>query len=67
MNFFESCRKCVPPKRQPGCQSHCPEYAADRAVYDGYKAEENKKRSVNNAIYTQRSKKITKALKKHGR
>ncbi len=65
MNFFESCHKCVPPKRQPGCQSHCPEYAADRAVYDGCKAEDDKKRNVKNGIYNQRAKKVTRAIKRH--
>ena len=65
MNFFESCRKCVPPKRQPGCQSHCPEYAAARVVYDGYKAADNKKRNVKNGIYTQRAANVTRAIKRH--
>ncbi len=65
MDFFEHCRKCVPPKRQPGCQSHCPDYAADRAVYDGYKAEDDKKRKAKNDIYNSRSAKVTRALRKH--
>lgn len=28
---FEYCRFCEPPVRHPGCQSHCPYYAADKA------------------------------------
>ena len=65
MRFFEHCHKCVPPKRQPGCQSYCPDYAADRAVYDGYKAEDDKKRKANNDIYCQRAENVNRALKKH--
>lgn len=26
---FEHCHFCEPPTRYPGCQDHCPHYAAD--------------------------------------
>jgi hypothetical protein len=35
---FEHCHVCEPPVRHPGCQSHCPYYAADKA-----KCEERRK------------------------
>ena len=64
MKFFKHCHNCVPPKRQPGCQSHCPDYAEDRAVYDGCKSEADKRRKVKNDIYSQRDANVTRALKK---
>lgn len=27
---FEHCHSCLPPTRYPGCQDHCPHYAADK-------------------------------------
>nr|DAE52906.1 MAG TPA: hypothetical protein [Caudoviricetes sp.] len=27
---FEHCHSCKPPTRYPGCQDHCPHYAADK-------------------------------------
>lgn len=38
MAAFEHCHFCKPPVRYPGCQSHCPHYAADKA-----KCEESRK------------------------
>lgn len=34
MAAFEHCHFCKPPVRHPGCQSHCPYYAADKAKCD---------------------------------
>lgn len=65
--FFEECRNCVPPKRYPGCQDHCPGYASGRARYDACKAIEDKRQKVKNDIYNRRSIAVTKALKKHKR
>lgn len=31
--YFESCRKCVAPKRHAGCQAECPDYIADNAAW----------------------------------
>ena len=67
MNFFEHCRNCVPPKRQPGCQSYCPDYLAEKAEYDRLKAQDNARRNLKNSIYQQRLDKIGKAMRKHGR
>lgn len=67
MGFFESCIKCVPPKRHPGCQDHCPDYAKDKAEYNEKKGAENKKRKVHNDIHYQRAEAIVKANKKHRR
>lgn len=30
---FEHCLHCLPPTRYPGCQDHCPHYAADIAKH----------------------------------
>lgn len=30
---FEHCHSCLPPVRYPGCQDHCPHYAADIAKH----------------------------------
>lgn len=39
---FERCRSCLPPTRYPGCQDHCPYYAADIAKVRAAKAEEKR-------------------------
>lgn len=31
---FEHCHGCKPPTRYPGCQDHCPHYAADKEKSD---------------------------------
>lgn len=31
---FEHCQSCLPPTRYPGCQDHCPHYAADKEKSD---------------------------------
>ena len=38
---FEECYKCVAPKRHPGCQDHCPGYAAGLARHEKLKEAEN--------------------------
>lgn len=32
------CYGCVPPKREPGCHSTCPEYLKQKAEHDALKA-----------------------------
>lgn len=44
MRYFECCHYCKPPKRYPGCHSKCSEYAAEKKLWDAYKATENKAR-----------------------
>ena len=67
MRYFEACIKCVPPKRYPGCQDHCPEHAKEKAIYEKDKAAERKRREIGASIYAQKSEAVTRALKKHGR
>lgn len=31
---FESCYKCTPPKRKPGCHATCKEYIDEKAAYE---------------------------------
>ena len=44
--YFECCKPCKPPKRHPGCQDHCPDYLADKAVRDKEQAEIRKQREI---------------------
>lgn len=47
---IKCCKSCVPPKRYPGCHGICPEYRAERAVYDAEKAEINKVNALREAL-----------------
>ena len=67
MGIFKCCHYCVPPKRHTACWGHCPEYAAEREEHDQRKEADDKRRKVKNDIYRQRSERVTKAIKKHGR
>lgn len=48
--MFESCMKCVAPKRRPGCHSTCEEYKKDKEMLDRRKnkihMEKDKERMV---------------------
>jgi hypothetical protein len=35
---FQSCYKCTPPKRTPGCHATCKDYAAAKAQHDAQTA-----------------------------
>lgn len=39
---FEHCQSCKPPMRHPGCQDHCPYYAADIAKHRAARKEEQR-------------------------
>lgn len=39
---FEHCQSCLPPTRYPGCQDHCPYYAADIAKHRAVRKEEQR-------------------------
>ena len=67
MGFFESCHKCVPPKRHPGCHDHCPDREKDLEKYMKCKDAADKRKMVRNSIYTQRTNGVVKAIRKHGR
>lgn len=44
---FEHCHSCLPPVRYPGCQDHCPHYAADKEKSDASRrAKEGKYRAI---------------------
>lgn len=47
---FKACRKCVAPKRHPGCHEHCEEYAADKAAYEAVKTKLIEERDTDAAI-----------------
>lgn len=64
---IKCCQHCVPPKRHTACWGHCQDYAKERAEYDAKKAIEDQKRKVKGDIYSQRSERVTKVLRKHGR
>lgn len=60
---INSCLHCKPPKRQPGCHDHCPDYAKDKAAHDERKAKEDFARAVSSGVTAQRTRSVTKALK----
>ena len=60
---IKCCYGCTAPKRYPGCHSHCPDYAKEKAADDAKKAEERKKRDIEYAIIGQRGRAVMKAMK----
>ena len=64
---IKCCQYCVPPKRHTACWGHCPEYLKEKAEYEERKALADKQSKVKGDIYNQRSERVTKALRKHGR
>lgn len=64
---IKCCQYCVAPKRYPGCHGSCPEYLQEKAEYEERKALADKQRKVSGDIYCQKSERVTKAIKKHGR
>ncbi len=61
---IKCCYGCVPPKRNPGCHGHCPEYLSEKAEYDRLMAQDREKRDVGNAIYSNRSVKVNNAMRR---
>lgn len=57
------CYGCVPPKREPGCHSTCPEYLKQKAEHDALKAKADEQRRINQSIYYSRGDKVEKALR----
>jgi hypothetical protein len=57
------CYGCVPPKREPGCHSTCPEYRKQKAEHDALKAKADEQRRINGSIYYSRGVKVEKALR----
>lgn len=57
------CYGCVPPKREPGCHSTCPEYLKQKAAHDALKAKTDEQRRINQSIYYSRGDKVEKALR----
>lgn len=47
---FKACKNCVAPKRHPGYQDHCEEYAADKAAYEKIKESLKREKEVDAAI-----------------
>ena len=64
---IKCCNGCVPPKRNPYCHGSCPEYLAEKAEYDRQKAAYDEKQRIDNAIYSNRSVKVEKAIKRRRR
>lgn len=46
---FEHCHFCEPPTRYPGCQDHCPHYAADISALRAAKEEKRRLTATRNA------------------
>ena len=49
--YFKACQKCVAPKRHPGCQDRCEEYAADKAEYEEVKESLAKEQAVSACVH----------------
>lgn len=58
------CNGCVPPKRTGDCHVTCPDYIIDSTFHNVEKAQENEKREVGNAIYSNRSVKVNNAMRR---
>lgn len=58
-----SCMGCVAPKRHPGCHDSCPQYLEEKAKHDAEKEAEEKKKSIERGIDSQRAKAIYLAKK----
>ena len=57
------CNGYVPPKRHEACWGHCPDYIAEKAVHDAEKAADDKKRSVQGGIISQKINGVNRAMK----
>lgn len=64
---IKCCHGCVPPKRHEACWGHCPDYLAERKEHEAEKEKDDQRRSVKNGIYLQRTDKVVKAERRHGR
>lgn len=67
MAVIKCCKGCVAPKRHLACWGDCPEYLAEKEEHDLTKEMEYRKRKIDNDIYQQRSDRVTKAIRHHGR
>ena len=61
------CKSCVAPKRHPGCHGHCPEYLAERAVYEAKKAEVDKLKAIRDGLDNQAINAEYRAKRKQGK
>lgn len=61
------CNGCAPPKRTGDCHATCPDYIIDSVFHNVEKAPDDQKRETDNAIYSNRSVKVSKAIKRRRR
>lgn len=61
---IKCCKDCKPPKRYIGCHADCIDYIMEKAVYNAAREADNEKRRLNDAIVSQRCKKIREATKR---
>jgi len=64
MMTIKCCRPCKAPKRYPGCHDHCEEYLKEKEAHNQRLAELAQDRGVSAAIYTDRGRKVEKAMRK---
>lgn len=62
-----SCMGCVPPKRYPGCHSHCPEYAKEKAQYEKDMDVQKQKIAIESGITSQKYQGVARAYRKKGK
>ena len=64
---IKCCLGCKPPKRNPTCHGHCPEYIAEKEQDQIEKSKEYIRQKVSHDIYQQRADKVAKVRRRHGR
>ena len=62
---INSCYGCLPPKRTTTCKfdGTCDRYAKAKEQHDSQKAAYDQKKSIDSAIYSNRSKKVYRAMR----
>ena len=64
---IKCCIPCVKPKRYPGCQDHCPEYAAEKAQEQEKKDAARKQHEIQQGILSQKYDGVCRANRKKGK
>lgn len=64
---IKCCIPCVKPKRYPGCQDHCPEYAAEKAKDQKEKDAYRKQHAIQQGILSQKYDGVCRANRRKGK
>lgn len=64
---IKCCFGCVAPKRYPGCQDHCPEYAEQKVQHDKEMAAYRRQKAIQDGITSQKYYGVIRANRKKGK